>query len=86
MTAVVEEPQGRRYGRHRLVNSSDIVMYLYETYGVRLKPVTIRTWATRRKIKTYGSQRERYDLREVLEYAMDQKIIPRKRGMHGQED
>ena len=85
MTVVVEEPKGRRYGRHTLVNASDVVLYVRRAFGAELKPGTIRLWAHRRKILTYGNRRERYDLREVLEYARKQGIIPR-RGNDGTGD
>lgn len=80
-------PQGRRYGRRNLVNPADIIYYVHKAFGVELKSGTIRQWAARRKIGTYGHRRERYDLREVLNYARSQGIIPRrKQGEHGTGD
>lgn len=74
----------RRSGRHTPVNASDVALYVRKAYGVELKPATIRQWATRRRIATYGNRRERYDLREVVEYAKRRNIIPnRKQGEHG---
>lgn len=59
-------PRGR--SRH-LVNAGDAVLELRRTYGVQLSPVTIRQWAARRHIGSYGHGRERYDLREIIEHA-----------------
>jgi len=75
-----DTPQGRRYGRRNLVSPADIIYYVRKAYGVELKSGTIRQWAARRKIGTYGRRRERYDLREVVDYATQQKLIPEKRG------
>jgi hypothetical protein len=57
----------------------DVVFYVRRAFGVEIKPGTIRQWAARRKIATYGNRRERYDLREVVDYATKRGII-RKRG------
>ena len=73
------EPQGRQYGRRSLVNASDVVLYMQKAYKVRLSPATIRSWAARRRIATYGNRRERYDLKEVEDYALKKGVI-RKRG------
>ena len=80
-----DTPQGRRYGRRNLVNPADIIYYVRKAYGVELKSGTIRQWAARRKIGTYGRRRERYDLKEVVDYATKQGII-RKRGNDGTGD
>lgn len=73
----------RRYGRRHLVNTSDIALYVRKAFGVELKPATVRQWAARRHIGTYGHRRERYDLREVVAYAQRQKMIPPKGEQHG---
>jgi hypothetical protein len=76
----------RRYGRHSLVNASDVALYVRKAFGVELKPATIRQWAARKRIATYGHRRERYDLREVVAYAQRQKMIPIKGDTHGPGD
>ncbi len=58
-----------------LINASDAVLELRRTYGVRLSPVTIRQWAARKHIGSYGFRRERYDLREVIAYATERGLI-----------
>lgn len=68
--------ENRRYGNRHLVNTSDIALYVRKAFGVELKPATVRQWAARRRIRTYGHRRERYDLREVVDYAQRQKMIP----------
>lgn len=83
MTAAMSS--NRRYGRHSLVNASDVALYVRRAFGVELKPATIRKWAERRRIATYGHRRERYDLREVVDYARRQKMIPTKGDAHGSD-
>jgi len=45
------------------------------TYRVKLPPATIRQWASRRHVGTYGHRRERYDIREVIAYAVRRGVI-----------
>lgn len=52
-----------------LVNASDAATYLRRDHGVRIAPATVRNWARRKRIRTHGLGRDRYDLREVVEYA-----------------
>lgn len=70
----VTEP--RRRTSRSLVNASDIALYLWKAHRVRVKPATIRQWASRKRIATYGIRRERYDLREVVAYAERVGAIP----------
>ena len=71
---IVTEP--RRRTSRSLVNTADIALYLWKAYRVRVKPATIRQWASRGRIATYGVRRERYDLREVVAYAEHVGAIP----------
>jgi len=64
-----------RYGTGALVNSGDIAMHVWLTYRVKLPPATIRQWASRRHVGTYGHRRERYDIREVIAYAVRRGVI-----------
>ena len=64
-----------RYGTGALVNTGDIALYVWQSYRVRLAPTTIRQWASRKHIGTYGYRRERYDIREVVAYAMRRGVI-----------
>jgi hypothetical protein len=77
--------RSRRYGRGALVNASDIALYVFRAFHVTLKPATIRQWAVRKRIGTYGFRRERYDLREVVAFATKQGLIPNK-GEHDGRD
>ncbi len=80
--------------RRALASTFDVVLYLQWRFGVSVKPVTIRVWASRGHIGTHSRERERYDLREVEAYAKRRGIIPdrertgdthRKQGEHGPE-
>lgn len=71
---------GRSHGRFRLVNASDVCLYVQKTYGIVLKPGTIRQWAARRKLPRHGNRRERYDLEEVVKFLEYHKVIPRNPG------
>ena len=64
-----------RYGTGALVNTGDIALHTWLTYRVLLPPATIRQWASRKHIGTYGRRRERYDIREVIAYATERGII-----------
>lgn len=64
-----------RYGSGALVNSGDIAQHVWLTYRVLLPPATIRQWASRKHVGTYGRRRERYDLREVIAYAIARGVI-----------
>ena len=66
-----------RYGTGPLVNAGDIALHVWLTYQVRLPPATIRKWAQRKHVGTYGRRRERYDLREVIGYATQRGILAR---------
>lgn len=66
----------RRRTSRNLVNASDIALYLWKAHRVRVKPATIRQWASRGRISTYGIRRERYDLREAVAYAERVGAIP----------
>ena len=55
--------------RRFLINATDAAIELRRTYGIQLSPVTIRQWAARKRIGSYGFRRERYDLREIVDYA-----------------
>lgn len=61
--------------RRHLVNATDAVIHLRRAHGVRLSPATIRQWAARRKIGSYGFRRERYDLREVVAHARERGLL-----------
>jgi hypothetical protein len=65
----------QRYGLGPLVNSADLMLHFRITYGVRLVDNTIRQWASRGHIGTYGRRRERYDIREVVAYAMRRGLL-----------
>lgn len=64
-----------RYGTGPLVNSADLMLHFRLTYGIRLADNTIRQWASRKRIGTYGRRRERYDIREVVAYATARGLI-----------
>jgi len=68
-----------QYGTGPLVNSADLMLHFRITYGVRLADNTIRQWASRGHIGTYGRRRERYDIREVVAYAMRRGLLSAKR-------
>jgi hypothetical protein len=78
VTAVAAAPQERRFGKRNRVTAADIVRHILKAHKVKLASSTIRSWATRGQIGTYGRGRERYDLREVVEYATQQGIIPKR--------
>jgi hypothetical protein len=70
-------PRTRYNDRGRqLVNSSDASTFFRRYFHVRVAPATIRQWVTRKHIGSYGKGRERYDLREIVEYARRTGIIP----------
>jgi hypothetical protein len=79
--AVVSAP--RRRTPRDLVNTSDIALFFWRAYRVRLKPATVRQWAARKHIATYGIRRERYDLREVVAFAQERGVVPRKKAAGG---
>jgi hypothetical protein len=64
-----------RYGTGALVNTGDIAQFVWLTYKALLPPNTIRQWASRKHIGTYGRRRERYDIREVIAYAIRRGVI-----------
>ena len=68
----------RPYGKGPLVNASDVEKHFARAYQVRLSAATVRQWASRRRIGSYGSRRERYDIREVVAYAVRRGVIPGK--------
>ena len=71
-----ERPFGApRYGTGALVNAGDIAQFVWMSYRVLLAPTTIRQWASRKHVGTYGKRRERYDIREVIAYAVRRGII-----------
>lgn len=52
--------------RYDLVNANDAALHFLKAHGVRIKPATIRQWASRRQIGTHSAtRRERYDIREI---------------------
>lgn len=64
------------YGKGALVNAVDVAVHFRRAYGAHLAPATIRQWASRRHIGSYGHRRERYDIREIVAYALRRGIIP----------
>ena len=74
-----------RYGTGPLVNSADLMLHFRITYGVRLADTTIRQWATRKRIGTYGRRRERYDIREVVAYAVRRGLISAQHSRPGSD-
>jgi len=64
-----------RYGTGALVSTGDIALHIWLTYRVLLPPATIRQWASRKHIGTYGRRRERYDIREVIAYAIRRGVL-----------
>lgn len=70
---------GPRYGKGQLVNANDAAFFVFTTWKTKILPLTIRKWASRRHIGTYGARRERYDLREIVAYATHRGLIPRPR-------
>lgn len=61
---------------HPRRTATAVVTYVHVEYGVELKPETIRQWAARKYISTEGVGRERYDLAEVVEYALAKGYVP----------
>ena len=84
---MIEQPRPRvPYGRGQLVNANDAAFHIMVTWKVRVYPATIRQWAARRHIGTHSRRRERYDLREVVAYAMRRGHIPRSRKQGAEGD